>query len=113
MKSQLSLAVLTATVAVPAVAADIVTLRYTCERGVEVPAVYINPEPGPGVAVIHVEGRLIALETTRAASGVRYVPPSDGSGYIWWTKGNTARLDWQDAASGTGRALLEECQAQD
>ncbi|MCF7700035.1 hypothetical protein GLR48_12050 [Loktanella sp. M215] len=76
------------------------TPRYTCERGVEIPAVYINVEDGsePGVVVLMVEGRMINLEATdEAASGVRYRFPNDGSGYVWWTHQGEATLSWFDA----------------
>lgn len=76
------------------------TPRYTCERGVEIPTVYINTENGsePGVVVLMVEGRMINLEATgEAASGVRYRFPNDGSGYIWWTHQGEAQLIWYDA----------------
>jgi membrane-bound inhibitor of C-type lysozyme len=98
-------------VALPATAAalDLTTLRYTCERGVEVPAVYVNDEAEGAVVSLLIEGRLIALLLEPAASGARYAWPSDGSGYVWLTKGETATLLWKDGEAGTETALLSEC----
>lgn len=80
---------------VPAARADLVTATYVCDRGVTVPAAYINAD-GTSYAVIHVEGRQIALQQALAASGVRYAWPSDGAGYVWWTKGPEATLYWSE-----------------
>ncbi|WP_392337253.1 MliC family protein [Loktanella salsilacus] len=89
-------------------AAGTSTPRYICERGVEIPAVYINSEDGraPGIAVIYVEGRMINLQATaEAASGVRY----DGSGYVRWTHQGTAQLIWYDAELGEEITLYAAC----
>lgn len=80
----------------PSVAAaqDFTTLTYACDRGVEIPATYVNG-PDQSLAVIHVEGRQITLVAEPAASGARYGWPSDGSNYVWWTKGDEATLYWK------------------
>ncbi len=96
----------------PAAAQDLATARYLCERGVEVPAAYVNG-PETSVAVITVEGRQIALVQETAASGARYGWPSDGSSYVWWTKGEEATLYWKDGAAGTEIPLLVECRRQE
>ena len=88
------------------------TPRYTCERGVEISAIYINSEDGgePGIAVIQVEGRMINLEATgEAASGVRYRFPNDGSGYVWWTHQGEAQLLWYDAEVGEEVTIYAFC----
>ena len=97
----------------PAVAAaEVRPMRYLCERGVEVPVVYI-PDAVPSAAVIEVEGRMIALEQEMSGSGVRYGWPSDGSHYVWWSKGMTeAMLLWSDGETGEEVTLLAECVAQ-
>lgn len=94
-----------------AAAAETLTFRYTCARGVEIPAVYVNALDQPGVAVILVEGRLIALEAGPSGSGVRYAWPSDGSGYVWWTKGDEAALYWRNGEIGEETLLLDGCRA--
>jgi membrane-bound inhibitor of C-type lysozyme len=91
-------------------APEIVTLRYACERGVEVPAAYVNTAGG-GVVVLSVEGRQIALAQGISASGVRYEWPSGGSGYIWHAKGDEAVLLWHDGESGAETPLLSGCSA--
>ena len=102
---------LAALLPVPALAeADIQTQTYACERGVEIPATYVNMAD-ESVAVIHVEGRQITLQITSAASGARYAWPSDGSGYVWWTKGEAATLAWFDAEKGEEVMLFADCQS--
>ena len=87
---------------------DLVTQRYTCERGVEIPVAYVRAE-GSTVVVLTVEGRQIALYQDISASGTRYAWPSDGAGYVWWTKGDGATLLWKDGAAGTETVLLSDC----
>ncbi len=89
-------------------APDVQTMTYTCERGVSVPATYVNAAEG-SVVVLNLEGRQITLFQTEAASGVRYAWPSDGSGYVWWTKGDEADLLWSNGASGEEMPLLSDC----
>lgn len=106
-------AIALALMAAPATAQDLMTMRYLCgDRGVEVPAAYVTTPEG-SVAVVHVEGRQIALLAEPAASGVRYGWPSDGSNYVWWTKGDEATLYWKDGAAGTETPLLQDCRRQD
>lgn len=83
------------------------TVTYACDRGVEVPATYVNG-PDQSLAVIHVEGRQITLVNEPAASGARYGWPSDGSGYVWWTMGDEATLYWK---TPEGEARLLTCAA--
>jgi membrane-bound inhibitor of C-type lysozyme len=82
--------------------------RYTCERGVQVPAVYVT-DADQSIAVIVVEGSQITLFSEEAASGVRYGWPSDGSNYVWWTKGDAANLFWRDGTTGDETILLADC----
>ncbi|MCB2115700.1 MAG: MliC family protein [Rhodobacteraceae bacterium] len=96
-------------VAAPLAAAaemSVTSLRYSCERGVEVAASYVNGADGSAV-VLQVEGRQIALLTEPSGSGARYGWPSDGAGYVWWTKGPEAMLLWREA--GTESELLTRC----
>jgi membrane-bound inhibitor of C-type lysozyme len=77
-----------------AAAPEFTTQNYTCDRGVEVPATYINAAEG-SLVVLTVEGRQITLVNEPAASGARYGWPSGGSNYVWWTKGDGATLLWR------------------
>ncbi len=86
-------------------APDFTTARYTCDRGVEIPATYVNGADG-GLVVLHVDGAQITLLVEPAASGARYGWPSDGSNYVWWTKGDTATLYWK---TPEGEATLLTC----
>lgn len=108
---RLAAAALAALAAAPAGAFDLGGGTYLCERGVEVPVSYVNGAEG-SVAVLHVEGRLVTLPAARSASGARYAWPSDGSGYVWWTKGEEATLYWHDGATSGEVALLGNCRLQ-
>jgi membrane-bound inhibitor of C-type lysozyme len=81
-------------------AQEFTTQTYSCDRGVEVPATYVNG-PDQSVVVIHIEGRQITLVSDPAASGARYGWPSDGSNYVWWTKGEEATLYWKTPEAET------------
>ena len=83
--------------------------RYTCERGVQVPVVYANSDDS-AIAVLTVEGNQILLYSEPAASGARYGWPSDGSNYVWLTKGTEATLLWHDGTTDTEATLLTSCQ---
>ena len=104
MRGLLALALIPAA----ASAQEFTTARYLCDRGVEIPATYVNG-PDLSLAVIHVEGNQITLLTEPAASGARYGWPSDGSNYVWWTKGDEATLYWK---SPEGEAPLLTCKTQ-
>lgn len=90
-------------------ALDLTTQRYLCERGVEVPVNYVNDGDAEGTVSLLVDGRLIALYRERAGSRARYAWPSDGSGYVWTTDGDTAALLWKDGATSTETPILMEC----
>lgn len=85
----------------------LLTTRYGCERGVTVPATWINADDGTAV-VVSVEGRQITLQIEQSASGARYGWPSDGSSYVWWTKGAEAVLSWKDE-TGAETPVLSQC----
>ena len=87
----------------------VITTRYSCDRGVEVPATYINAAD-VSLAVIHVEGSQITLYSEAAASGARYGWPSDGANYVWWTKGAEATLYWKEAGAETALLTCTEKQ---
>lgn len=74
------------------------------------PVVYVNAADG-SAAVLTVEGRQVALLSEPAGSGVRYARPSEGSGYVWRTKGDEAMLLWRDGAAVTEAPLLGACRA--
>jgi membrane-bound inhibitor of C-type lysozyme len=104
-------AVLVAAVPVAAgpVAAEVATVRYLCERGVEVPATYVNgAEEGP-VVVLNVEGTQITLIRRVRRVGARYGWPSGGSAYVWWTKGDAATLLWRDGETTIEEPVYSDC----
>ncbi|MES2667674.1 MAG: MliC family protein [Pseudomonadota bacterium] len=83
------------------------TTRYTCDRGVEVPATYVNDQDGGSVAILSLEGRQISLFSEPTGSGARYGWPSDGANYVWSTKGSEASLYWKEAGAET--LILGNC----
>lgn len=102
--------------AAPAMAGlDLIAATYICERGVEVPVTYVNETGGEGqsIAVLTVEGRQVSLFVEISGSGARYGWPSDGSSYVWWTKGDTATLYWKDGETATEIPLLNDCKTTD
>ena len=94
---------------------DVNQQTYTCERGVQVPVVYLtemSDDPDAGaVAVLLLDGRQLTLWRETAASGARYGFPSDGSHYVWWTKDDSATLFWRDGADGSETVVLRDCAA--
>ncbi len=99
--------------ATPALAdLDLKTVRYLCDRGVEIPAAYVNDGQGGSVVVLNVEGQQIALVSEETGSGARYGWPSGGSHYIWCSQGDEAMLLWRDGSEDTETDLLGGCRAQ-
>lgn len=86
--------------------------HYLCERGVRIPAVYIN-DSKPQRAIIFSGGRMIVLDHVRSADGARYAEDGEGeAGYIWWTKGANAMLEWR-SEDGEVISLLSACHTED
>jgi membrane-bound inhibitor of C-type lysozyme len=83
--------------ALPALAAplDVQTLRYLCDRGVEVPATFVTG-PEDGLVVMQIEGGQITLFQEPSASGAKYSWPSGGASYVLWSKGEEARIFWRE-----------------
>lgn len=91
---------------------DVIEALYHCERGVDVPAAYVNADDA-SLAIIHVEGNQVVLWQEISADGARY-GTGGASGYVWWSKGNGAFLYWK-AATGAEEdlhPLLLECKAE-
>ena len=88
---------------------QVLTLQYSCDGGVVVPATYVNAFDQQ-VAVIHVDASQITLFAEVAASGARYGWPSDGANYVWWTKGAEATLYWKEGGTETPLMTCSEVQ---
>ncbi len=102
-------AALVLAIAAPAFAeTQVQNMTYICDRDVAVPVVYVNA-PDTSLAVIYVEGGQYLLYSEPVASGARYGWPSDGSSYVWWTKGEEATLYWKDGEAGSETAILTGC----
>lgn len=71
---------------------EFVPITYVCDRGVEVPVVFVNHPDTGSTAVALIDNRLLAMRNVISASGARYRTDGDGDGdaYQLWVKGNTA-----------------------
>jgi membrane-bound inhibitor of C-type lysozyme len=85
-----------------------IATRFLCARGVEIPVVFVNSSDG-SAAIMVIEGRQITLLQAPSASGARYAWPSDGSGYVLWTKGDMASFLWHDATTRTDTDIYADC----
>lgn len=87
----------------------VITRTYLCERGARVPAVYIN-DSTPQRVVLMLEGRMVVMSHIASADGAKYAEDGEGAaGYVWWTKGSGAMLDWV-AEDGESQTLLSGCE---
>ncbi|WP_078603909.1 MliC family protein [Thioclava sediminum] len=87
----------------------VVTATYHCERGAEVHAAYIN-DTDPQRVALFLQGRLVVMSHVRSADGAKYAEDGEGeAGYVWWTKGHGAMLDWI-AEDGEAQPLFRACQ---
>ncbi|KEO56266.1 MliC family protein [Thioclava pacifica] len=87
----------------------VITRTYLCERGARVPAAYLN-DSDPQRVVLMLEGRMVVMNHVRSADGAKYAEDGEGAaGYVWWTKGTGAMLDWV-AEDGESQTLLSGCQ---
>ena len=100
-------AVLAALLPLPAAAATS-EVRYLCDDGTEIAAIYLT-DRAPGLVVLTGDGLMAALEAVPAASGARYEGVPGKSGYVWWSRGAAATLYWVDAETGIEEPFVEDC----
>ncbi|MBI6628997.1 MliC family protein [Pontibaca salina] len=95
--------------------AETISMTYICERGVEVPVIYVNPSHGddPALAILMAEGQLVRLKQEVSASGARYGWPADGSSYEWWEHQGTAMLNWIDGETDESSPIYRACTPQE
>lgn len=85
---------------------------YLCEDGTRIGVVY-GAQAGQNSVTLSYNGETAVLLAEPAASGARYGWPSDGSGYIWWTKADQGTLYWKDGEKGGQETVLHSgCAAQ-
>ena len=93
---------------VPPPVADDGSTQYLCADGTTIPVV----QGTDGNIKITVNGENFNLIAEEIASGARYGWPSDGSNYVWWTKGDVGTLYWRDGTKGGEETVLHaECKA--
>ncbi|QPM89866.1 MliC family protein [Pseudooceanicola algae] len=92
-----------------AAALEMIEARYICERDVVVPVTYVNGDE-PHVA-LWADDRLILLPQVESGSGARYA--DGGASYVWWSKGDTGRLEFTDSEKGEKVTLFASCTVQE
>lgn len=90
---------------------DLIPVTYLCERGVEVPVVFVNPEGGDGYAVAQIDGKLLGMRQAVSASGARYRSGDGADAYQLWSKGNGALIFF--GAEGQESVLFQDCTARE
>lgn len=91
------------------VASDPNATGYLCGDGTKLAVIYGTD----GNLKLTVKGETVTLLAEEAASGARYGWPSDGSNYVWWTKGDTGTLYWKDGTkAGAETVLHADCKEQ-
>lgn len=106
----LTLAAACAATTASAQPADLIPVTFTCERGVEVPVVFVNSESGESYAVALIDGRMLGMRRAVSASGARYRSGDGADAYELWTKGNTAMVSV--GADGNDTVLFQDCAGQ-
>lgn len=87
----------------------LIPVMFVCERGVEVPVVFVNPEGGESYAVAQIDGKLLGMRQVVSASGARYRSGDGADGYQLWTKGDTALIS--AGPDGDDAILFGNCKA--
>jgi membrane-bound inhibitor of C-type lysozyme len=87
------------------------TVNYTCKGGYVVPVTYGAEGDGTKSVVITVDGANYTLLEEPVASGQRFAWPSDGSNFVWVTKGGVGTVLWHDGTNGTEAPRFTECKS--
>ena len=86
--------------------------QYICADGAQLAALY-GKEGDEDNVILSYRGETFHLIQEMSGSGVRYSWPSDGSNYVWWTKGDSATLYWKDGTKGGAESVVHaDCVAQ-
>ena len=90
---------------------DLIPVTYVCERGVEIPVVFVNPEGGDAYAVAQIDGKLVGMRQAVSASGARYRSGDGADAYQLWSKGDSATVSF--GADGRDAVLFQDCTARE
>ncbi len=91
----------------------VISVTYQCDRAVALPVTFINPGEAPGLAVMMIEGKLVALRQTRSASGARYFALDEQDSYRLYTKGSDAFVTYLAADHTAEEAtILDGCRTE-
>lgn len=86
-------------------AEQMIPVTYHCERGVELPVIYLNSEDGKNMLVAVMDGQLLAMKQVLSASGARY--RSENAAYELWNKGSDAFVSY--GPEGSSDIILQDC----
>ncbi|GLS87779.1 hypothetical protein GCM10010873_27530 [Cypionkella aquatica] len=90
-------------------ASDPNAVQYLCADGTKI-ATLLGTD---GNLKLTLKGENFNLIAEQSASGNRYGWPSDGSNYVWWTKGDEGTLFWKDGTKGGAESILHaKCKQQ-
>ena len=89
---------------------DLIPTTYLCERGVEVPVVFVSPGGSEGYAVAQIDGKLVGMRQAVSASGARFRSGDGADAYQLWSKADSALISY--GADGQDRVLFRDCKAQ-
>lgn len=89
---------------------DTVSVTYVCERGVEVPVIYVNSATDTSYAVAQIDGKMVGMHIVISGSGARYRSGDGADAYQLWSKGDTALISY--GPDGNDTPLFTECAAQ-
>ncbi|MTE01328.1 lysozyme inhibitor [Paracoccus sp. YIM 132242] len=90
---------------------DLIPVTYVCERGAEVPVVFVNPDGGQAYAVAQIDGKLLGMRNVVSASGARYRSGDGADAYQLWSKGDGAFISF--GADGQDQTLFQDCRARE
>ena len=90
---------------------DLIPITYLCERGVEVPVVFVSPDDGDSYAVAQIDGKMVGMRQVVSASGARYRSGDGADAYQLWSKSNGAMISF--GADGQDQMLFQDCQARE
>ncbi|EJF91063.1 MliC family protein [Bartonella tamiae] len=85
---------------------------YICERGVQLPVVYLIEKDLSSYAIVSIEGKLVPMYQRKMASGANYIAFDEQDSYRLYTKGDEASVGFL-AADDTAeeQTIFSSCHA--
>ncbi len=108
-----ALAALGACVGAPTQRVEPAPSSYVCAGGRYFAVNYGQDGDTPSVTLTFEDGETALLLAEPSASGARYGWPSDGTNYVFWSKGQEAMVLLKDGANGGKETVLyADCRLQ-